>query len=175
MTISCPKIRTWRGNERNNPQLMLYCASCRQSFKFGFSNSPLSNVSIRNNSEGSEASSDSGTMNYSQISSKPKRVRDKFRAWNFYYTIQTDLLEEEGICTDEKKLLLTKHLQFVWVIIDRRRSPSSGPSLSRYYGILQFFFGHDLFTRYAPSDFGPCRRLHPVSEQQSTHDDPLVP
>ena len=82
-------------------------------------------------------------MNYSQISSKPKRVRDKFRAWNFYYTIQTDLLEEEGICTDEKKLLLTKHLQFVWVIIDSRRSPPSGPSLSRYYGILRFFFGHD--------------------------------
>ena len=66
-----------------------------------------------------------------------------------------------------KRNLLTKHLQFVWVIIDRRRSPPSGPSLSRYYGILQFFFGHDLFTRYAPSDFGPCRRLHPVSEQQS--------
>ena len=43
-------------------------------------------------------------MNYSQISSKPKRVRDQFRAWIFYYTIQTDLLEEEGVCNDEKKL-----------------------------------------------------------------------
>ena len=48
-------------------------------------------------------------MNHSQISSKPKRVRDQFRAWNFQNTIHTILLGEEGVCTDEKNLL-----QSVW-------------------------------------------------------------
>ena len=46
-------------------------------------------------------------MNHSQLSSKPKRVRDQFRVWNFQYTIQTYVLGEEGMCADEKKLLLT--------------------------------------------------------------------
>ena len=49
-------------------------------------------------------------MNHPQISSKLKGVRYQFRDWNFQYTTQTDLLGEEGVCTDEKKLLLTKHL-----------------------------------------------------------------
>ena len=66
-------------------------------------------LSIGNNSKGSDASSDSGTMNHSQSSSKSKRVRDQFRALHFQYTIQTDLLGEEGVCTDEKNLL-----QSVW-------------------------------------------------------------
>ena len=48
-------------------------------------------------------------MNHSQSSSKSKRVRDQFRALHFQYTIQTDLLGEEGVCTDEKNLL-----QSVW-------------------------------------------------------------
>ena len=71
----------------------------------------MSSLSIENNSEGSEAGSDCGTTNHSRISSKPKRIRDQFKAWNFNYTIQTDLLGEEGVSTDEKKLLLTEHLQ----------------------------------------------------------------
>ena len=71
----------------------------------------MSSLSIENNSEGSEAGSDCGTTNHSRISSKPKRIRDQFKAWNFNYTIQTDLLGEEGVSTDEKKLLLTEHLR----------------------------------------------------------------
>ena len=31
-------------------------------------------------------------------------------------TVQTDLLGEEGISSDEKKLLLNEHHQFCWVI-----------------------------------------------------------
>ena len=71
----------------------------------------MSSLSIENNSDGSESSSDSGTMNHSWILSKPKHIRDQFRAWNFYDTIQTNLLGEEEVSTDEKKLLLTEHLR----------------------------------------------------------------
>ena len=80
----------------------------------------MSSLSIEHNSDGSESGSDSGTTNHSQISSKPKRIRDQFRAWNFHYTIQTYLLGEEEVSTDEKKLLLTYwHLtsKLVWVIV----------------------------------------------------------
>ena len=44
-------------------------------------------LSIGNSSEGSEASLDSGTRDHSQISSKPKRVRDQFRAWKLEFSI----------------------------------------------------------------------------------------
>ena len=110
-------------------------------------------------------------MHHSQILSKPKRVRDEFRAWNFYYTIQTHLLEGEGVCTNEKKLLLTKHLQIRlpgWVIIGLG-------CLLRQDRHCTTVFGPGPFTRYAPFDFGPSRRLRPVHEQQCTHNDPLVP
>ena len=71
----------------------------------------ISSLSIENSSGGSESGSDSRTTNHSRISSKPKRIRDQFSAWNFHYTIQTDLLGEKGVSTDKKKLLLTKHLR----------------------------------------------------------------
>ena len=71
----------------------------------------MSSLSIENNSDGSESGSDSGTTNQSRILSKPKHIRDQFRAWNFYDTIQTNLLGEEEVSTDEKKLLLTEHLR----------------------------------------------------------------
>ena len=71
----------------------------------------MSSLSIGNNSDGSESGSDSETTNHSRISSKPKRIRDRLRTWNFHYTIQTDLLGEEEVSTDEKKLLLTEHLR----------------------------------------------------------------
>ena len=66
---------------------------------------------MENNSEGSEAGSDFGMTNHSRISSKKKRIRDQLKAWNFHYTNQTYLLGEEGVSTDEKKFLLTKHLR----------------------------------------------------------------
>ena len=76
----------------------------------------MSYPSIESNSEGSDDSLesgclDSGMVNHSQISSKLKRVRDQFRAWIFHYTIQTDLLGEEGVSTDEKKCMLAEHLR----------------------------------------------------------------
>ena len=71
----------------------------------------MSSLSIENNSEGSETCSNSGTTNHSRTSSKQKCIRDQFKAWNFHYTIQADLPGEEGVSTDEKKLLLTEHLQ----------------------------------------------------------------
>ena len=66
----------------------------------------MSYPSLESNSEGSDDSSesrclDSGVVNHSQISSKLKRVRDQFGAWIFHYTIQTNLLGEEGVSTDE--------------------------------------------------------------------------
>ena len=79
----------------------------------------MSSLSIENNSEGSETCSDSGTTNHSRMSSKPKRMRDQLKAWNFHYTIQIDLLGEEEVSTDVKKLLLTEHL--------RSSTNSSGP------------------------------------------------
>ena len=71
----------------------------------------MSSLSIENNSEGSETCSNSGTTNLSRTSSKPKRIRNQFKAWNFHYTIQTDLLGGELVSTDKKKLLLTEHLR----------------------------------------------------------------
>ena len=76
----------------------------------------MSYPSLESNSEGSDDSSesrclDSGVVNHSQISSKLKRVRDQFGAWIFHYTIQTNLLGEEVVSTDEKKCMLAEHLR----------------------------------------------------------------
>ena len=67
----------------------------------------MSSLSIENNSERSEDSLDSGTINPSQISSKPKRMRDQFKDYIFVYTIKTNLFGEEEVSTDEKELLLS--------------------------------------------------------------------
>ena len=100
------------------------------SLNFGFSNMihtriKISSLSIENNSEGSEICSDSETTNHSQMLSTPKCIRVQFKAWNFHYTIQTDLFGEEWVSTDEKKLCLPSTYKLVWVIIGLRLSPPS--------------------------------------------------
>ena len=52
---------------------------------------------VENHSEGSKASLDSGIMYHYQNSSKVKRARDQFRAWNFYFTIQSNLLGKDRV------------------------------------------------------------------------------
>ena len=71
-------------------------------------------------------------VNHSQISSKLKHILDQ----NFHYTIQTNLLGEEGVSIDEKKRILAEQWQSlstsepVWVIIGPRLSPQSLYSVS---------------------------------------------
>ena len=64
-------------------------------------------------SEASSQSSDSGPEGpgISQVSRKPKQRKNQCKAWNFQYTVCTDLLGEEGVTTHEKMNLLTKQLQ----------------------------------------------------------------
>ena len=64
-------------------------------------------------SEASSQSSDSGLdgSGLSQISRKPKQIKNQCKAWNFQYTLSTDLLGEEGVTTHEKTNLLTEHLR----------------------------------------------------------------
>ena len=64
-------------------------------------------------SEASSQSSDSGLdcSGFSQISRKPKQIKNQCKAWNFQYTLSTDLLGEEGVTTHEKTSLLTEHLR----------------------------------------------------------------
>ena len=47
----------------------------------------------------------------SQVSRKPKQRKNQYKAWNFQYTLCTDILGEEGIIVHEKTTLLTKHIQ----------------------------------------------------------------
>ena len=64
-------------------------------------------------SEASSQSSDSGLdcSGFSQISRKPKQIKNQCKAWNFQYTLSTDLLGEEGVTTHEKTNLFTELLQ----------------------------------------------------------------
>ena len=64
-------------------------------------------------SEASSQSSDSGAegSGLSQFSRKSKQRKNQCKAWNFQYTLSTDLLGEEGVMTYEKTNLLTEHLQ----------------------------------------------------------------
>ena len=64
-------------------------------------------------SEPSSQSSDSGQegSGLSQVSRKPKQRQNQCKAWNFQYTLSTDLLGEEGVTTHEKTNLLTEHLR----------------------------------------------------------------
>ena len=73
----------------------------------------MSAQSTQLDSEASSQSSDSGPegSDLSQVSRKPKQKNDQCRAWNFQYTLQSDLLGEEGVTTHEKLNLLTEHLQ----------------------------------------------------------------
>ena len=52
----------------------------------------------------------------SEVQTKPKRTFNQLRSWNFRYTIQTDLLGEQGVSIDAKKILLSKHLRTRLVI-----------------------------------------------------------
>ena len=73
----------------------------------------MSAQSVLMDSEASSQSSDSGPEGpgISQVSRKPKRRKSQCKAWNFQYTLRTDILGEEGVTTHEKTTLLTEHLQ----------------------------------------------------------------
>ena len=69
-------------------------------------------------SEHSSQSADSGPEcldpYLSKVLRKPKRTNNQCkhcRAWNFQYTLYTDLLGDDGVTTHEKTNLLTEHLQ----------------------------------------------------------------
>ena len=73
----------------------------------------MSAQSVLMDSEASSQSSDSGPEGpgISQVSRKPKRRKSQCKAWNFQYTLRTDILGEEGVTTHEKTTLLREHLQ----------------------------------------------------------------
>ena len=73
----------------------------------------MSAQSTQLDSEASSQWSHSGPegSDLSQVSRKSKQRNNQLRAWNFQYTLQTDLLGEEGVTTHEKLNLLPKHLQ----------------------------------------------------------------
>ena len=117
--ITSPKIQTWLGNEGTYTQLVMNCAACRRSFKaLGFFNT-IETTKFRPTLEITQKEKTAWTLDRrirlkfraNQSSSKPKRIRNHFKAWNFRCTIQTNLLGEEGVSTDEKILLLTEHLR----------------------------------------------------------------
>ena len=76
------------------------------------------------------SNSDAEDLELSQVpaETKPKQTFNQFCSWKFCYTIQTDLLGEEGVSTDKKKLLLTEHLQ--------TRLDYNLPPASSYYFLL---------------------------------------
>ena len=79
----------------------------------------------------------------SQISNKTKRLMNQFQAWSFRFTIQIDLLGEERVYTDEKKLLPNE-------TSDEKISSgswSASSCLFRHY-ILRFLIGLCPCTRY---------------------------
>ena len=75
----------------------------------------MSAHSIQMDSEASSQSSDSGPegSDLSQVSRKPKQRSNRYRAWNFQYTLQTDHLGEEGVTTHEKMNLLIPIIGYV--------------------------------------------------------------
>ena len=71
----------------------------------------MSAQSVLMDSEASSQSSDSGPEGpgISQVSRKPKKRQNKCKAWNFQYTLSTDLLGvvgEEGVTAHEKRICL---------------------------------------------------------------------
>ena len=117
-------------------------------------------------SEASSQSSDSGLdcSGFSQISRKPKQIKNQCKAWNFQYTLSTDLLGEEGVTTHEKTSLLTEHL--------RTRLGHRKPLR---YCILRFQIRAVAFDRCKPFDFNSYHRIRPIPEQHSLRDDRMVP
>ena len=80
----------------------------------------ISSVSIKNISEGSEDSLNSGTMNQSQNSIKFKVMRNHFKAWKFHFTIQT---EWYAFLLMKRKFCLPSTSKLVCVIIGLGLSP----------------------------------------------------
>ena len=71
----------------------------------------MSFQSVKLDSEASSQSQDTapGVLDLFQVSRKLKQRNNQSRAWNFQYTLSTDLLGEGGVTTYEKTNLLTKH------------------------------------------------------------------
>ena len=133
------------------------CAACRRSFKaLGFFNT-IETTKFRPTLEIIQKEKAAWTLDRrirlkfraNQSSSKPKRIRSHFKAWNFSCTIQTNLLGEEGVSTDEKILLLTEHLR----IGLGHKCPRMSPPLL-FSAIFHWSRSQRPITRYRPFDFG---------------------
>ena len=91
---------------------------------------------------------------------KPKRTTNSFGFRIFQYTFKTDLLREQGVSTDEKKNLLTEHLQ-----------TRLGQQLPHAVHSVTVFCN---FEMVFPIYFCSYLWVRPVQEQGSAHDDTVV-
>ena len=107
------------------------------------------------------------SLKYREKLRKPKQRKNQCRAQIFQYTLQTDLLGEEGVTTHEKTNLLSQHLQ------TRRghRKPHAVHSVPVLQCNLRFQISVVVFDRCKPFDSNSYRRIGPISKQHSLCND----